>query len=163
MVAFPTETVFGIGAALDHPRAIRRIFKIKGRPANKPLQVLVSSMEQAKELGKFTRKAKDHAQRKWPGPTLIVPRTGKVPKLVTGGSPKVGLRMPDHRTVLELIKRCGPIVATSANRSGERPALSANKVKKDLPGLDYVLAGKVRSGRPSKVIDLTRGAKVLRS
>lgn len=163
MVAFPTETVFGIGATLDHPRAIKRIFKIKGRPANKPLQVLVASMEQAKELGKFSRKAKDHAKRKWPGPTLIVPRTGKVPKLVTGGSDKVGLRMPDHRTVLGLIKRCGPIAATSANRSGERPALSANKVKKDLPELDYVLAGKVKSGKPSKVIDLTRGGKVLRS
>ena len=163
VVAFPTETVFGIGAALGHPRAVKRIFKIKQRPRNKPLQVLIASMEQAQELGKFSKKAQSYAQKKWPGPTLIVPRTRKVPELVTGGSNKVGLRLPDHKTILCLIKKCGPIVATSANRSGEKPALNARKVKKDLPEIDYILAGKIKSGKPSKVIDLTRGRKVIRS
>ena len=125
VVAFPTEPVFGIGAALDQPKAIKQIFKIKNRPKNKPLQILIDSMEQAEKLGRFSKKSKDYARRNWPGPTLILPKTDKVSKLVTGGSSKVGLRMPDHKTVLTLIKKCGPIVATSANRAGEAPALSA--------------------------------------
>lgn len=163
VVAFPTETVFGVGAALDRPEAIKKIFKIKNRPRNKPLQVLIASTEQAKELGRFSKIAEDYATRTWPGPTLVVLKTRKVSKLVTGGSSKVGLRMPDHKTVLELIKKCGPIVATSANRSGEKPALSAKEVSQMLSGIDFMLPGKVKSGRPSKVIDLTRGKKVLRS
>ncbi len=164
VVAFPTETVFGIGAALNQSKAIRQIFRIKNRPRNKPLQVLVSSMEEAKKLGKFSRKAEDYAMRNWPGPfTLVVYKTGKVPKLVTGGSEKVGLRMPDHKVTLELIKECGPIVATSANRSNEKPALTVKQAKKILPELDHVIPGRAKSGKPSKVIDLTRGKKVLRS
>jgi len=163
VIAFPTETVFGIGAALHRPKAIKKIFKIKNRPQNKPLQVLVASTEQARELGRFSKKAEDYARRNWPGPTLVVPKTRKISRIVTGGSPKVGLRLPDHKTILELIRRSGPIVATSANRSGEKPALSAKEVRQKLPQVDHVLAGRVKSGKPSRVIDLTRGAKVLRS
>ena len=163
VIAFPTETVFGIGAALDQPKAIRQIFKIKNRPRNKPLQVLVASTKQARELGRFNKKAEDYARRNWPGPTLVVPKTEKVSKLVTGGSSKVGLRLPDHKTILALIRKCGPIVATSANRAGEKPALSTKEVRQNLPKIDHVLSGRVKSGKPSRVIDLTRDAKVLRS
>lgn len=164
VVAFPTETVFGIGAALDQPKAIKQLFKIKNRPKNKPLQVLAATMQQAKKLGKFSKKALDFTQKNWPGPfTLVVYKTGKTPKLVTGGSKKVGIRMPHHKIALELIKKCGPIVATSANRSGEKPALSAKEVKAKLPEVDYVLSGRVKSGKASKVIDVTKGFKLLRS
>jgi L-threonylcarbamoyladenylate synthase len=163
LVAFPTETVFGIGAALDQPEAIKQIFKLKKRPKNKPLQILIADMAQAKKLGKFNKKALELAEREWPGPlTLVIFKTRKVPKLVSGGSKKVGLRMPDHKTVLELIEKCGPIVATSANRAGEKPALTAEEVKKQLPEIDYILAGRTRTGRASKVIDATKGFKILR-
>lgn len=163
VIAFPTETVFGIGAALDQPAAIRKIFRIKKRPKNKPLQVLVATMEQAKKLGKFNKKALELAEKEWPGPlTLVVYKTRKVPKLVTGGSSKVGLRMPDHKIVLQLIEKCGPLVATSANRSEEKPSLTAKEVKKYLLEIDFILPGRVKIGKASKVIDASRGVKVLR-
>jgi L-threonylcarbamoyladenylate synthase len=163
VVAFPTETVFGIGAALNQPYAIKRIFKIKKRPGNKPLQVLVANMAQAIKLGRFNRKALELAEKCWPGPfTLVMPKTRAVSKLITGASSKVGLRMPDHKTALELIKKSGPIVATSANRAGEKPALTAAQVKKALPEIVFVLSGRTKSGKPSKVIDVTKGFKILR-
>jgi len=164
VVAFPTETVFGIGACLNQPKGIKQIFKIKNRPKDKPLQVLIANIEQAQKLGKFSKKALEYAQKKWPGPyTFVVPKTRKVSQLVTGGSSKVGLRMPDHQTILKLIEECGPIVATSANRSGEKPALSVKEVKKQLPEIACVLPGKVKRGKASKVIDLSKGFKVLRT
>ena len=163
VIAFPTETVFGIGAALNQPEAIKRIFKLKNRPRNKPLQVLIANMRQAKKLGKFSKKALAFAKQNWPGPTLVIKKTGKVPKLVTGGSSTVGLRMPDHKVALELIKKVGPIVATSANRAGKKPALNAATVKKQLPEVEFVLSGKVKQGKASQVIDLTKGNKILRA
>lgn len=162
VIAFPTETVFGLGAALNKPRAVKLIFKIKGRPRNKPLQILVSSLEQAKELGRFIPRTERYARRKWPGPTLILPKTRKVSKLVTGGSSKVGLRIPKHKTTLKLIEECGPIVATSANKSGEKPALTAVQAGKILPEVKHILSGRSKSGKPSQVIDTTNGFKVLR-
>ena len=161
VIAFPTETVFGIGAALNQPKAIRQIFKLKNRPRNKPLQVLVNSLEQAKKLGQFNNKKEAYAKKKWPGPTLVVKKTSKVSKLVTGGGNTVGLRLPDHEVILELIRQCGPIVATSANQAGKKPALTTAQTKKALPEVKFVLPGRIKSGRPSTVIDLTSN-KVLR-
>ncbi len=154
VIAFPTETVYGIGALLSQPKVVARIFKIKKRPRSKPLQILVASLKQAGELGIFNDKALELAKQKWPGPlTLVVRKTAKVPKLVNGSGNKVGLRIPAHRTVLDLIRKAGPIVATSANETGEKPALTAKEVKERLPGLDLVLPGRVRTGKPSQVID----------
>ncbi|MEA3492909.1 MAG: L-threonylcarbamoyladenylate synthase [Candidatus Margulisiibacteriota bacterium] len=162
IIAFPTETVFGIGACLDQPEAIKQIFKIKKRSCKKPLQILIGNMRQAKKLGKFSKRALELAKA-WPGPlTLVIYKTGKVPKLVTGGSKKVGLRMPDHKTILNLIKKCGPIVATSANKAGEKPALTVKAVKKNLPEIDFVIPGRVKSGKASKVVDATGKPKTLR-
>jgi L-threonylcarbamoyladenylate synthase len=159
VIAFPTETVFGIGAALDQPEAIKKIFTLKKRSRKKPLQILIRNMRQAKKLGKFNKQALELA-KEWPGPlTLVIYKTRKVPKLVTGGSKKVGLRMPDHRTILNLIKKCGPIVATSANIAGKKPALTAKQIKLDV---DYILNGKVKTGKASKVIDATKKLKTLR-
>ncbi len=164
VIAFPTETVFGIGALLSKPKAIRKIYKIKKRPKSKPLQVLVASMKQAKELGKFDAKALTFAKQRWPGPlTLVVYKTNKVPKLVLGGTNKVGLRIPAHRTILNLIRKVGPIVATSANISGEKPFLKAKEIKNRLGGLDYVLSGRVKLGKASIVIDATKRFKALRT
>lgn len=163
VIAFPTETVYGIGALLSKPKAIRKIYRIKKRPRGKPLQVLIASMKQAKELGNFSLKALKFIKKRWPGPlTLVVHKTKKVPKLITGGTNKIGLRMPAHRTILILIRKCGPIVATSANISGEKPFLTAKEVKQGLKGLDYVIPGKVKLGKASKVIDATAEFRVLR-
>ena len=164
VVAFPTETVFGIGASLECPEAIKRIFKIKKRPKKKPLQVLVANLRQAKKLGELSTKSLELLKEEWPGPlTLVVYKNKTVPKLVTGGTSKVGLRMPDHKIALELIKKCGPIVATSANKSGGEPALSTKEAKKKVPEVDFILPGRVKSGQASRVIDATKGFKVLRA
>jgi len=163
VIAFPTETVFGIGALLTKRQAIRRIFSLKNRPLNKPLQVLVANLEQAKKLGKFNKKALDLAEVSWPGPlTIVVYKKRIVPKLVTGGGKTVGLRIPDHKTILELLKKCGPIAATSANISDEKPALTATAVKKALPGIDYIIPGRVKTGKASKVVNATKGFITLR-
>jgi L-threonylcarbamoyladenylate synthase len=164
VIAFPTETVYGIGALLSNPKAIANIYKIKKRPRSKPLQILIASLKQALELGKFNAKALQLAKKKWPGPlTLVVYKTNKVPKFVTGGTNKVGLRMPAHKKMLKLIRKVGPIVATSANKSGEKPALTAAEVKGKLPGGDYILRGRTKTGRPSRVIDTTKGFRILRT
>jgi L-threonylcarbamoyladenylate synthase len=162
VIAFPTETVYGIGALLARPRAIARLYKIKKRPRHKPLQVLVSSLKQARELGVFNDRSLILAKKGWPGPlTLVVYKTRKIPKIVSADR-TVGLRLPAHRTVLDLIRKAGPLAATSANLSGNAPFKNAKEVTAGLNGLDYVLAGRVRLGRPSKVVDATRGAKTLR-
>ena len=162
VIAFPTETVYGIGAALNQPAAIKRIYKIKNRPRNKPLQVLVSTLAEAKSLGVFNKQALSLA-KVWPGPlTLVVPKTKLVSKLITGGTQKVGIRIPDHKRILALIKRVGPLVATSANKAGEEPALTARKVKEILPEIDLVLPGRVKFGKASKVIEVGRNTKILR-
>lgn len=163
LVAFPTETVFGLGALLSQPKAIKRLFKIKKRPRHKPFQILVADLKQAERLGKFSPAALRLAKKYWPGPlTLVVSKKPTVPKLITGGTRKVGLRIPDHKTILSLLKRTGPIVATSANKAGEKPALTFKEVKTKLPAIDYILPGRVKSRIASKVFDLTKKLKVLR-
>lgn len=155
VIAFPTETVFGIGALLDKPKAINRIYKIKRRPRNKPLQVLVASLTQARTLGIFNARALKLAKKYWPGPlTLVVCKTR--------GSGNIGLRIPKHKTIIELIRKCGPIAASSANAAGEKPGMSIKEVKKYLHGLDYYLPGRVKTGKASKVIEATNKLKVLR-
>lgn len=163
VIAFPTETVYGLGALLKDKKAVAKIFTIKKRPRTKPLQVLVASLEQAQQLGKFSQEALELAEKGWPGPlTLVIEKKQTVPRIVSGGGATIGLRIPDHKIALELIKLCGPIVATSANEAGEKPALTARQVKKLLPEIDYILPGRARSGKPSKVVDTTKGFKVLR-
>jgi L-threonylcarbamoyladenylate synthase len=155
VIAFPTETVFGIGALLSKPAAIKKIYKIKKRPRSKPLQILVSSLKEAKTLGKFDHQAEAFAKKHWPGPyTLIVP--------ALKGKKKLGLRVPKQQTILRLIRAVGPIAATSANISGEKPFLTVKEVANGLTGIAYVLPGNVRLGQASKVIDTTDNFKVLR-
>jgi L-threonylcarbamoyladenylate synthase len=163
VIAFPTETVYGLGALLKDKKAVARIFEIKKRPKAKPLQILIASLEEAKKLGIFNKQALELAEKGWPGPlTLVVYKKRTVPKIVTGGRATVGLRIPDHRIALELIKQCGPIVATSANKSGERPAVNFRQVKSKVPEVDYILPGRVTLGQASKVVTVTDGINLLR-
>lgn len=164
IIAFPTETVFGIGALISKPKAIRRIYKLKKRPKNKPLQVLVADLKEAQKLGIFNEEALKLAKKFWPGPlTLVVYKTKLVPKSICGGTNKVGIRIPKHRTILKLLKFCGSIIATSANISEEKPALTAREVMKQLPAIDYILPGRVKTGKASTVIDVTSKTTILRA
>lgn len=119
LVAFPTETVYGLGANALDAEAVRKIFVLKGRPSTSPLIVHVVSIDAAKELAaKWPAKAEELARRFWPGPlTIVVPKRPIVPDVVTAGLDSVGLRVPRHDVALRLLAAAGvPLAAPSANR-----------------------------------------------
>lgn len=159
-VAFPTETVYGLGADGLDPDAVRKIFEAKERPPGNPLSLLVHSRE---DLGKVTKNVPEKAFRLmdafWPGPlTIVLEKNDIVPEITSGNLPSIGLRMPDHRIPLELVKRAGtPLAAPSANLSGKpSPSLAAH-VLADLAGrIDVIIdGGGTAIGLESTVINMT--------
>lgn len=167
VVALPTETVYGLGANALDPMATARIFEIKQRPSFDPLIVHIADMDQLYDLtpSRDPRIAQ-LAEAFWPGPlTLVLPKLEKVPDIVTSGLPTVGVRMPDHRMALELIRRAGcPIAAPSANKFGKISPTEAWHVKKHLPEVDCIVdGGKTRVGIESTIISLKPdGFQILR-
>lgn len=144
LVAFPTETVYGLGANALDPFAVAKIFELKERPSFDPLIVHVASFSDLQTLSTgVTEKVMRLAKHFWPGPlTLVLPKAGIVPDIVTSGLGTVGIRMPDNAIALELIRQAGcPIAAPSANKFGRLSPVKAWHVKKQLPNVDYVLDG----------------------
>jgi L-threonylcarbamoyladenylate synthase len=164
LVAFPTETVYGLGANALDAAAVARIFEAKGRPRTSPLIVHVDSVEMARGLAsEWPEAAETLARRYWPGPlTLVVPKAAVVPDIVTAGLPTVGLRMPAHPLALELIRHAGvPIAAPSANRFTELSPTLAGHVPEGLA--DYVVdGGPARVGIESTVLSLAGVPTLLR-
>lgn len=160
LVAFPTETVYGLGAhALDRT-AIRRVFEAKGRPPNDPLIVHVTSIEGAEPLVTVTSAtARALAQRFWPGPlTMVLPRSTVVPDEVTAGLSTVAIRVPSHPVARALLEQSGlPIAAPSANLFSRPSPTSATHVLADLEGrVDIILdGGSTHVGLESTVLDLS--------
>jgi L-threonylcarbamoyladenylate synthase len=160
LVAFPTETVYGLGANALDPRAVGRIFAAKGRPTNNPLIVHVASIEQARDLAaEWPETAERLASRFWPGPlTLVLAKRPIVPDIVTAGAATVGLRIPAHPVARDLIEAAKvPIAAPSANRSNEISPTTVDHVLKGLGGqVEIVLdGGRTSGGLESTVLDLT--------
>lgn len=160
LVAFPTETVYGLGALALDPGAVGRIFAAKGRPPSNPVIVHVARREAARLLAApFTPLAEALADAFWPGPlTLVVPRSPRVPDVVTAGGPTVALRSPAHPVVLGLLEALGaPVAAPSANPSTALSPTSAEHVLAGLDGrIDLVLdAGPCPLGIESTVVDAT--------
>jgi L-threonylcarbamoyladenylate synthase len=164
LVAFPTETVYGLGANALDPAAVARIFAAKGRPRTSPLIVHVDSIEMARTLASEWSDAADLlARRYWPGPlSLVVPKRPIVPDIVTAGLPTVGLRMPAHALALELIRAARvPIAAPSANRFTELSPTAAVHIPEALA--DYTLdGGPARVGIESTVLSLVGAPTLLR-
>lgn len=133
VVAFPTETVYGLGASASNEQACQKIFQIKGRPSTNPLIVHVSSMSEAESIGEFNEDAKKLASTFWPGPlSIVVPLKpgANVASSVLAGLNTVALRIPSHNIALELIRESGlPIAAPSANPSGYISATSFQHVQ----------------------------------
>ena len=160
IVAFPTETVYGLGADAFCEAAVRRIFAAKGRPENKPISLLVADDS---ALDRLCRQVPESARRLaaafWPGPlTMVLWRDGRVSDTVTGGGDTVGVRCPDHPVTLALLRTFGgPLAAPSANRSGEPSAIDEAMVLRDLDGrIDAILlGGACRLRQASTVVDLT--------
>jgi L-threonylcarbamoyladenylate synthase len=135
LVAFPTETVYGVGANALDPAAVERIYWAKDRPPTSPLIVHVSSIEMARGLVREWPDAADRlVERFWPGPlTLVLPKSARVPDRVTAGLDTVGIRMPRHPIALELIREAGvPIAAPSANRFSQLSPTTAQHVREAL-------------------------------
>ncbi|MFH2033820.1 MAG: L-threonylcarbamoyladenylate synthase [Candidatus Margulisiibacteriota bacterium] len=155
VIIFPTETVYGIGCSLQHLEAIKRIFEIKGRPADKPLPVLISNTKQLNGLVKeVPERAMAIIKKFWPGPlTLVFDKTDRIPDIVSCNSETVGIRMPDDKIVLEIIEKLGsPLVATSANLSGQEPPSRPEEIKIEADLL--VDGGRCRLKIPSTVLDV---------
>ncbi len=166
LVAFPTETVYGLGADALNPVAVAKIFKAKGRPADNPLIVHISEIDQVYDLtGDLPAPARRVMEAFWPGPlTVVLPKKQTVPDRVTAGLSTVAVRMPDHPVALELIKSAGvPVAAPSANSSGRPSPTTARHVLNDLAGkIDLVLdGGACRVGLESTVLDLTAEPPVI--
>jgi len=156
-VAFPTETVYGLGANALDPVAVAKIFAAKGRPSWDPLIVHVGDREMLERVAVVTAQAERLIGAFWPGPlTLLLERTKEVPDAVTAGRPLVGVRMPSHPLALALIRAAGvPIAAPSANRFGHTSPTTAVHVLEDLDGrIDAVLdGGPTTVGVESTVLD----------
>ena len=164
LVVVPTETVYGLAAPL-HPEALDGVFRLKGRPRDKPLPVLGASLEQLRDVAAFDAQAEALARRFWPGPlTLVAPRAPSF-RLDLGGrdDSTVGVRVPACDTTLALLRAWGPLAVTSANRSGDEPARTVEEARAVFGGSVsvYVDGGRL-SGVPSTVVSIVEGLEVLR-
>lgn len=166
LVAFPTETVYGLGANALDEEAVRRIFRAKGRPAEDPLIVHLSSVRELPRVARaIPALAWDLGERFWPGAlTLVLPKTPQVPLAITAGLDTVAVRVPAHAVALALLRKSGvPIAAPSANRFGHTSPTTAQHVWDDLQGeVELILDGGATTiGVESTVLDLTQHPPVV--
>jgi len=160
LVAFPTETVYGLGADALNPDAVARVFQLKGRPSTNPLIVHVSGIEMAKSVVKeWNNDAELIARAHWPGPvTIVLPKSDCVPAIVCADGPTVAVRCPAHPCALALIESFAkPIVGPSANPSGRISPTTPEHVADGFAGADLLVidGGHCRAGIESTVIDLS--------
>jgi len=166
LVAFPTETVYGLGANALDPLAVARIFEAKGRPNSSPVIVHISDIEMVGEVAsEWPERARRLAERFWPGPlTLVVPKQPGVPDIVTAGLMTVGVRMPAHPVALALIRAAQvPVAAPSANRFTQLSPTTAEHVRQGMGNrVDYILdGGPCTVGIESTVLSLADGVPTL--
>lgn len=166
LVAFPTDTVYGVGTLAFDERGVRRLYRAKGRSTGKAIPVLLAN---SKDLPRVTREVSEVARRLaeqfWPGPlTLVVPRHPGLPRAISA-TDTVGVRVPDHPVARRLLGLAGPMAVTSANRAGRPSACTAAEVLAELGGrIELVVdGGATPGGRPSTVVDCTgEGLRLLR-
>jgi len=156
IIAFPTDTVYGLGANAFYSPGIIKLFEAKGRDANKAIAVLIGDLAQLDLLTEnINETGKKLARKFWPGAlTIVVPKKKDVPELLTAGN-SIGIRMPDHPVALALLKQFGPIAVTSANLSGKNNPHNAEDVYKQLnKRIPLILdGGSCPGGIPSTVVD----------
>lgn len=160
VVALPTETVYGLAANALNPKAVARIFEVKGRPAHNPIIVHVASLDLAKScVAEWPALADRLAECFWPGPlTLVLPRRPAIPDIVTAGGPTVGIRWPSHPFMQAVIRECGfPLAAPSANPSNQLSPTSAAHVSQELGDRIPLIVdgGLSQVGIESTVLDIT--------
>lgn len=166
LVAFPTETVYGLGGDALNPEASRKIYAAKGRPSDNPLIVHIAEMDKLEAIvAEVPEKARILAEKYWPGPlTMILPKSDLVPKETTGGLESVAVRFPSDRIAQELIKAGGGYVAApSANTSGRPSPTTAQHVEEDLgENIEMIIdGGQVGIGLESTIVDFTEEVPVV--
>jgi L-threonylcarbamoyladenylate synthase len=160
IIAFPTDTVYGLGAAASSPQAVARVYEVKKRPANMPLPLLLAHVSQIEDVAQpVTPLARLLAKKFLPGAlTLVLPKSGSVSDIATAGGMTVAVRIPAHPVPVALIEGLGaPILGTSANLSGHPSALTAGEVRSQLGGrVDLVIdGGRCPGGRESTIVDVS--------
>lgn len=167
IIIFPTDTAFGIGCRIDDKKSIENLFRIRNRPHDKAVPLLVSSIHMAKEYGTINTKVEELLQKFWPGGLTVVVNANQemIPTLARGGGNTIGLRMPDHQDTLNLITQTGvPILGPSANFSGENTPYTLNDLNPTLTSLvSRIISGKTKHNIASTVLDTTQTPwKILR-
>jgi len=147
VVAFPTDTVYGLGASVDDELAQKRVYQIKGRPAGMPLILMVAAESQLEGIVHVDSRAESYMRRFWPGPLTLV--------LHAAGGGTLGVRIPNHQVALGLLRRSGPLMTTSANLHGDDPAMTAGEAASLAGVMGVVDGGAAPGGTASSVLDLT--------
>jgi len=156
VVAYPTDTVYGLAVDPRNPAAVTRLYALKGSAESSALTLIAADAAQARAAGEMTPIAERLAARWWPGPlTLLVPAHAALARELLAGGTTVGIRVPDHAVAIALARAEGfAITATSANRSGMPAAADAQALAVALPDVDAIVdAGAVRGGAPSTIVD----------
>jgi L-threonylcarbamoyladenylate synthase len=164
VVIYPTETVYGLGASVLDEKAIFRVFQIKRRPLSMPITLAVSSLKMLEEVAEIEKQDLRLLKRLLPGPvTVLVRKKQEIPNVLTGGSPLVGIRFPDHEMALRIIDIAGPITSTSANISGQPAPASIDQISQEiLESVDLAVdGGRCQYAEPSTLLDLA-SRKVVR-
>lgn len=160
LIVYPTETVYGIGADIFNEVAVKNLFLAKNRPFDMALSVAVSDKKMMESIANLDENADKLIEAFLPGPlTIIIEKKPDVPDLVTSMSKKVGIRMPDHPIAMEIVKRTGPIVATSANLHSNPDATDIDSAVKDLGSAVsvYVDSGPTKLKKPSTIVWIMNG------
>ena len=161
IVAFPTDTVYGLGVDVFNVEAVKKVYCVKGREEQKPIGILISDERELCDLvGEIPESAKVLMRKFWPGALTLILSAGGVNNLLTSGSGTIGVRIPDSGIALSLIRESGvPVTSTSANLSGRASASCVEEVLGQLDGkIDMVIdGGSLDSSVPSTVVDLTKG------
>ena len=154
IIAYPTETVYGLGANIFNEQSIIRVFETKSRALTNPISIAISSFEMLERVAYLSREQRKIAKKLLPGPvTIILPKKELVSPLITAGSELLGIRFPEHKTAIKIIKKTRfPITSTSANLSGEKEATTYNEVNIKV---DFIVSGKCKYKKPSTILDLT--------
>jgi L-threonylcarbamoyladenylate synthase len=167
IVGFPTDTLYGLAADPFDAAAVQRVIDAKGRPDGRPLPLIACDVAQiVADVGVMSPLARALAARFWPGPlTLVIPALPRITAAVTGGTGRVGVRVPAHAVARGLCDVCGhAVTATSANVSGLPPAVNADELAASMSGVDLLLdGGPAPGGPPSTVVDVSdEGARLIR-
>lgn len=158
VIAFPTDTVYGLAVIYENEKALEALKKSKGRPDEKPIPTMVSSIEQIKRIAHIDDDAQRLAEAFMPGAfTMILKKKESLPSYLTNGFNTVGVRMPDDTFVLDVIEQCGkPLLVTSANVSGEETGIYAEQVLAQLDGrIDAIVMGEAAGKVASTIVDVS--------